>query len=662
MNISPPKILHPLFHHHPHPLQTERINSLQLQHISLSEVRSARILIYIYLVLLLTEQIQKSKMLKSVTSNDTLHSANQTLDKGDRTVPYHINKDRQLSKIIDDADKPDIEIEVNNSAKNVNLHCNSGFYSEVALQTFAGFGVNFTKMVGTIQVKCIEHAPSLDQSQLVANLVCKFIINQHTTQLGGVTIHLHNTTRNVQIQGGATMPDGNSAAIWFTVNCIKPWFENLAKNKRLNIDSMNQAISALSSISSEFSVDFSSKICGKCNTKFKGKSKPFLCFYCKKYFHSQSKCKHKCGGISANSQISSTPTTIQSSLQCLASSLASCSLLGQSTSPGTTSVSSTMPSVSTSVSSLTSMVPSPSAISHDATSAMLSVLTTSSSTTATISSVSAVSSVSTVSSLVAIRPSLLPALNHFASPQPARFPSQLPLMPPMSQPPVPLPFAPPLVAVPQAPPPQARPVPQPQRTKNSRTPAITNMEFRAETMEAELNIAKQKIVSQDNLIKDYENKLQLLEERVRLLEKEKHENLYKQHFPQTPLQETLPQPQTHNIPLPPEAPRILTTPQPQSQHISAKKDDLEKIRDSLNEIEAVVLDIKNMVAISKSSSRASEIPLNSIRAPKLGPYRPPSLFRDPRNDTFVKAKAKWNNQSQRRVLLPTPHYPPHPFL
>ena len=222
-------------------------------------------------------------------------SISQMCDTGDRNVPYILNKERQVSNHIEDANKPDIEIVLNNSAKNINMMCNSGFYSEVALQTFSGFSVNFTHMIGNVQVKCIEHSPSIDQSGLAANLVSKFIISVGTKLIGSITVHLHNTTRNVQIQGGSTMPDGSTAAVWFLMNCVKPWFQQRAINKRVNIDSVNEAILAIPTASSDSSAT-SSAACGKCLNPFRGKSKPTLCFYCKKYFHSQSKCKHKCMG------------------------------------------------------------------------------------------------------------------------------------------------------------------------------------------------------------------------------------------------------------------------------------------------------------------------------------------------------------------------------
>ena len=126
--------------------------------------------------------------------------------------------------------------------------------------------------------RTLLHSPIVDQGgQLAANLVSKFLLYIGTKLVGSVTIHLHNTTRNVQVQGGSTMPDGSTAAIWFSMNCIKPWFQQMAENKRVNIDTVNQAILALSSLSSDSSVS-SSSVCGKCQNPFCGKSKPTLCF------------------------------------------------------------------------------------------------------------------------------------------------------------------------------------------------------------------------------------------------------------------------------------------------------------------------------------------------------------------------------------------------
>ena len=212
-----------------------------------------------------------------------------------------------------------------------------------------------------------------------------------------------------------------------------------------------------------------------------------------------------------------------------------------------------------------------------------------------------------------------------------------------------------------------------QRNRLKAGPAVTPEAFRTETLEAELALAKQKLISQDNLIKDYEIKLHLLEERVKLLEKEKHNRLYDQLIsqPQNLVQQTQastsppppPPPPPPPTPPSPPPPSSLQAPSPTpclcSCHATIYQD-LEEIKETLSSMVSQLSQLK-----FSSPSHSSMIPKSSIRAPKLGPYRPPSLFNkmpeNPRNRTFQLAQDAWTYQRKRRVLLPTPPISQHPF-
>ena len=53
-------------------------------------------------------------------------------NQSSRRVGFNLNPDKQLTKIIDDAEIENFTIEVNNSGQNVNIKCNSGSYVKVA--------------------------------------------------------------------------------------------------------------------------------------------------------------------------------------------------------------------------------------------------------------------------------------------------------------------------------------------------------------------------------------------------------------------------------------------------------------------------------------------------------------------------------------------------
>ena len=133
-----------------------------------------------------------------------------------RVVPYSLNQANILDKLAVDATKEDLKIEINNSNSNVNICCNSGFYTEIAQQIFSGLTLNFTQLIGDIQIRCIEHSPTLHlRGAFAGNLVVKFLLSQKNHQIDSVAVNMHNTSRNVQVQGSSIMPDGNTAAVQY---------------------------------------------------------------------------------------------------------------------------------------------------------------------------------------------------------------------------------------------------------------------------------------------------------------------------------------------------------------------------------------------------------------------------------------------------------------
>ena len=69
-----------------------------------------------------------------------------------RIANFEINKTKQLSRIISDANKRDVEIVVNNSDENVNIVCSSGFFDKVAKPALCGLDQGYTISVDGISV------------------------------------------------------------------------------------------------------------------------------------------------------------------------------------------------------------------------------------------------------------------------------------------------------------------------------------------------------------------------------------------------------------------------------------------------------------------------------------------------------------------------------
>ena len=401
----------------------------------------------------------------SPTANENI-----SLEEAPNILNYNLNLEKQLENMVDDADIDDLTIEVNDSSKNINLKCNPGFYTHVGSSVLSSLSTNATSMVGDIQVKCIEFKQNLDQGGLKANLVLKFNFSRLTTLLGCVTVHCHNTTRRIQVQGGAVMPSSQTAAVWFCQSFLQPRFQQAGRGQRVNIDLVNTVIRGLSSIPSD-------KI-------FKGVAKPTSCWICHGTFH-KSGCfnRHTCTGTPSRRS----KKRIRGDVSSLDESLL---VTSQPSSP------------------LLSLIPLPPTASL------------STATTTTTTSTSSISS-TTSSSNALIKPSVLPSFNHFASPS-----RQLPV--PTSQQAVALLSAasgqqavsrPPTIQKPAKP-----------STKAAKKDTST---FKAEALEKELIICKERITSQDDTIKDYEEKIKILQIRVKQFEDAQHQELYSRHFPST---------------------------------------------------------------------------------------------------------------------------------
>ena len=103
------------------------------------------------------------------------------------------------------ANKKAFQIEITHET-NVNVHCSTGFFLAVAKPAFTGLSSGYTVVVGGIPVSLEELRSGKDQDGSGVNLVLKF-------SPASATVHIHNTQRMIQIQGGA--------AIWFLENYLK---------------------------------------------------------------------------------------------------------------------------------------------------------------------------------------------------------------------------------------------------------------------------------------------------------------------------------------------------------------------------------------------------------------------------------------------------------
>ena len=242
----------------------------------------------------------------------------------DLITKFALNQKRQLSGLAKHSKLPDFVIETNDSGKNVNVQCSSGFYEAVAKPAFSSLSSGFQLEILSVLVECVEIRKSCDLAGSQPGILLKFKLHGFNTipTAVSVTVHLHHTQQKVQLQGGAALPDGGTAAVWFTQNILKQRFTNEAKNKKFDIDAINAVLSSITNAEPiPPPVSQVPEHCPHCLKRFSGQSKPVPCVRCNQFKH-----KAKCGpcpstqpGCSVPSSSSPLPTTSSRTLRVLSS-------------------------------------------------------------------------------------------------------------------------------------------------------------------------------------------------------------------------------------------------------------------------------------------------------------------------------------------------------
>ena len=226
---------------------------------------------------------------KSVANNDVRCGVN--------IAPYYLDKNKQIGKLADDTTKEDFDITVSPNEHNVNIVCSTGFYSVVALPAFAHLFSGFLVYLDSLVLICYDMNNKVDSSNATVNNVYFFRIENHSkTVLGKVTVHLHHTTRKVQIQGGSLIANKKRAGIWFLENYILGHFRITSKEKAIDISNFNSVVQQLAA-------DHVNKVsnqekCSDCGIPLINRSNKHVCQACSGIFHKAcfEKETHLCNG------------------------------------------------------------------------------------------------------------------------------------------------------------------------------------------------------------------------------------------------------------------------------------------------------------------------------------------------------------------------------
>ena len=200
---------------------------------------------------------------------------------------FVLNRAKQINSLGEDTALDDFEVTINDSDKNVNIHCSTGFYDKVAKPVLCGLSQGSNISVNNISIECNRIDYNRDRTLCEYNRVLHLQLGgSGKTNIGKITIHLHHTKRHIQMQGSTIMSDGNRSPVWFLNTFIKEKFTNLAKFRKFDIACVNKNINAIISKQKKASSVVSS--CSNCMRHFTQNTKPTKCTNCEKFFHKTS--------------------------------------------------------------------------------------------------------------------------------------------------------------------------------------------------------------------------------------------------------------------------------------------------------------------------------------------------------------------------------------
>ena len=124
----------------------------------------------------------------------------------------------------------------------MNFKSSSGFYDQVTKPAFCGLTQGYSNNIQGIFIVCHNITINHDETGYEYNRTLFFNLSSSFNKTASVTVHLHHSTRNAQIQGGSTMPDKSKAAVWFLKNVVHGRIELLAHSKKKSVSNFNSAI------------------------------------------------------------------------------------------------------------------------------------------------------------------------------------------------------------------------------------------------------------------------------------------------------------------------------------------------------------------------------------------------------------------------------------
>ena len=226
-------------------------------------------------------------MLTAYSFEDAIVTSTNLPTTANKTESFALNKDKQIESLGADTNLANFEVIINDDEKNVGIQCSTAFYEAVAKPVMFGLSKGTTLNINSISIHCNHIDFNRDRNCYEYNRVLHVKLGGNVEfSIGKVTIHLHHTKRLIQMQGGAIMPDGSRAPVWFLSVFIKERFTKLVELKKFDITAFNSMINKM--VNDKNKNDILNNNCAKCLRQFSANSRPTQCICCKNYYHKSS--------------------------------------------------------------------------------------------------------------------------------------------------------------------------------------------------------------------------------------------------------------------------------------------------------------------------------------------------------------------------------------
>ena len=157
-------------------------------------------------------------------------------------------------------------------------------YNLVVLPTFSGITEQYVINVDNITIECTSITGQVDNTNANVTAAINFSLsNPDKSSAGNVHLHLHHTTRRIQLQGSSLVHGVTRTPVWYMEKVLLGLFNKLARDKSVDILEFNNGVhEAISKCKNNQSNQGKSSTC---NASFIGRSLQETGPLCKLKFH-----------------------------------------------------------------------------------------------------------------------------------------------------------------------------------------------------------------------------------------------------------------------------------------------------------------------------------------------------------------------------------------